>query len=120
MGAKVYFVQRGSPLVQIVLHGHNGPLRLVLVHPDGTAVRYNQVRQLLDSARQVRNAVAHNRSLTDEHYHKASRTLVQLLKMLRFDVPRALLRIEAMRRAAVEEALKRMGASLSIDAPPIE
>jgi hypothetical protein len=99
-------------LVQIVLHGHTGHLQRVLVNPDETVVRRSQAERLLNIARRARNAVAHNRAIPDEEFREAVDALVRLLEALRFDVPKALNRIERTRLSLVGARLRRLGVPL--------
>ncbi|MGH2355620.1 MAG: hypothetical protein ACRDJN_28775 [Chloroflexota bacterium] len=100
-------------LVQLVLHGHAGHLHGVLVSLDGTVVRRSQAKKLLDIARRARNAVAHNRPVTNEEFREASAALVRLLEALRFDVPKALHRTERTRLSLVGALLRDMGVPLT-------
>jgi hypothetical protein len=100
-------------LVRMVLSGYGGPLRGVLLNPDGTVMRLNLAERLLEIARKVRLAVAHNHSITNEEFREAADALVRLLEALRFDVPRALQRIERVRLGLVGTAMRRMGITLA-------
>lgn len=99
-------------LVQIVLHGHTGHLRQVLVNRDGTVVRRSQAERLLNTATRARNTVAHNRAIPDEEFREAVDALMRLLEALRFDAPKALNRIERTRRSLVRDRLRRLGVPL--------
>jgi hypothetical protein len=93
-------------LNQFILAGYVGPLREVLVTPEGRPLPYSQVEDLLDVARDARNDVAHNRYVPNERYAKAETKLVTLLSALRFDVANTLRRVDEARAALREAALK--------------
>ncbi len=97
-------------LTRIVVHNYHSYLRGILITLAGAPVTRDEAAALLDAAKTARNAVAHNRYLTNEQYRMAVAKLPRLLELLRFDVSKALQRIEGSRRVVVRRTLTELGA----------
>lgn len=96
-------------LAHIIVHGYDGHLGRFLVSPSGGQIIRSEAQSLLEAAKKARNAVAHNRYLTNDEYREASAKLLHLLKVLEFDVAKALQRIETARAAVVTRVLRELG-----------
>jgi hypothetical protein len=105
-------------LIQIVLHGYYAHLRGILVTRDGKPVTRDEAISLLEAARVARNAVAHNRYMTNEQYRWSITRLLRLLELLRFDVAKAIQRLARSRNAVVMQALKDLGIEPSVRRTP--
>jgi len=93
-------------LMKIVLYGYQPPNRFLagtLLTPEGKAVSASQAEKLLSSAKNARNAVAHNHYIPLNAYQSAHQNLVTLLQLLRFDLVKAIPRIEGMRKKRMDK-----------------
>jgi hypothetical protein len=93
-----------------VLFAHKKNNKLILVRADSSTSDPRSVHTLLDAAVDIRNDVAHNRSISNEVFAKAEAQLLQLLDILRFDVEKALLETERQRDALIQSAIERLRA----------
>jgi len=97
-----------SWLKQMVLKIHGGDARRILVGQDGRTINYQRAKSLLEAAVTIRNAVAHNRYLTNEVYTKGEQNLLDLLAILHFDVAKALRNLEIERTPLIRQAIQRL------------
>ncbi len=87
---------------------HARGARRILVGVDGQALNYQRAKSLLEAVVTVRNAVAHNRYLTNEVYTKGEQNLLALLTILHFDVAKALRNLEVERTPLIRRAIQRL------------
>ncbi len=81
-------------LTQIVLNVHKKDARRILVDAQGKKVDFLKAQALLSDAVEIRNAVAHNRFVSNEVFMKGEKDLLDLLRILQFDVEKAVKRTE--------------------------
>jgi hypothetical protein len=94
-------------LNQMVLKVHRGNPRAILASR-GNVVDYLRAEALLRQAATIRNAVAHNRLIGNDVFHKGEADLLALLAVLQFDVAEALRNSERERTALLQAALKKL------------
>jgi hypothetical protein len=98
-----------SGLQRIVEHNYaSGPLSELLRGPEGEKLDPERVRKSLDLVHDIRNDVAHHRTITPEGFSAAERRIVELLVHLEFDVFRALTRIDEAADALLRETLNQI------------
>jgi hypothetical protein len=99
-------------LTQMALNAHRKGAHRILVPRDGRSVDYLRIKALLENAVTARNSVAHNRLIRRTSiYNDYEKTLLDLLVILRFDVARALRRLEMGRASLVSAAIDRLNST---------
>lgn len=98
-------------LNQLVLHGYTarGALHDILLTADGQRITHSEATALLAAAKDTRNDVAHNKYVSPNAYETARRSLVRLLDLLRFDVPRTIQRMERERVRLMRGVFEQVG-----------
>ncbi len=87
-------------LIQMVIYLHlRTRSRGILVARSGDTITTTEATSLVETARDARNAVAHNRSITLDQYTRYRDRLLRLLKIMRYDVDKAVAGVESLRAA---------------------
>ncbi len=91
-------------LITMVTYAHRRKPTAIIVDPEKHLMP-SEAKSKLEEIRKIRNTVAHNQYINNEQFESYQKQLLYFLKVLRFDVVKALERSEEERTKLVQENL---------------